>query len=631
MRRLRLFPTLMLATLLALGGCDGVLMDPEDKINAAVPLAQEVNLRKLALMARLPKDARKAAETDLARILKLRALTCAKGFAPSRWTSVAATAAQLGDHACFAEQDAVIGKWIGLRMIGVVLADGPLRPVPAVAPKFIVAPGNIYEAIFASHAGVGVFRTQAGLALLELDGGKQIYAEPLSNQQPGALSANGRLQVVAQDGRLSVRQTEDGAVLLSLPQVSLARFHWLGKSAALYVNEGGKVMLIDFANGKESPAPELSGIESPVIAINDDETQFISATYRTVSKFELKRSGQNASIALLEEKPSNGLAWRTGNGALNADQRYFVEAGRDLTVTTLASFAQEKTPLEPMRLINVIATPDPDKMLVKAPTEAGKMANYLLSIKDQTMAPVDTGALLSERIIYIPVLKRLATISETKIALLDTLAAGDAVPLSTQIAKVVEQANARKLDIFKREEEGGSDARARDPFALSRAGNAAGFVGLPELTARKPRPDDVTKPVFAGMGSDVQVEAIGVYQPPRPSPGANAQGGGTIDVRVQAASKPIVLVLSSYERVNWRLSLAPGARLAAVVLSSYNNASDVVGNGGARVVRDKLPTAYERNNATYREFEESVRQLIGKPLYLFQGSYEGRAFSVGSN
>src|SRR3954469_7712408 len=71
-------------------------------------------------------------------------------------------------------------------------------------------------------------------------------------------------------------------------------------------------------------------------------------------------------------------------------------------------------------------------------------------------------------------------------------------------------------------------------------------------------------------------EAVAVHSPRIPRP------GGPVSVLVRAGRRPLVLVLSSHQAVQWELTLEPGAALRAVLLSGYGE-SNVHGAGDAVV------------------------------------------------
>jgi hypothetical protein len=113
--------------------------------------------------------------------------------------------------------------------------------------------------------------------------------------------------------------------------------------------------------------------------------------------------------------------------------------------------------------------------------------------------------------------------------------------------------------------------------------------------------------------------------------GGQSTGGhktGHVEVRIKRSSKPIVLVLSSYESVKWTLIAEPGARLAAVLVSGYYP-SQVVGAGTARVVMTGNSYAYKMESPEYRNLNLAALKWTGKSIGVFQGRYEGGSFNVG--
>lgn len=92
----------------------------------------------------------------------------------------------------------------------------------------------------------------------------------------------------------------------------------------------------------------------------------------------------------------------------------------------------------------------------------------------------------------------------------------------------------------------------------------------------------------------------------------------------------MVLVLSSYEAVNWVLSQSTSSRLAAVLVSGYG-ASSVAGQGKAQVLRIGSTYAYAAGSSEYVRLRQAVTQYTGsREIKSFQGSYKGSEFSVGS-
>ena len=80
--------------------------------------------------------------------------------------------------------------------------------------------------------------------------------------------------------------------------------------------------------------------------------------------------------------------------------------------------------------------------------------------------------------------------------------------------------------------------------------------------------------------------------------------------------------------MRWRLTPEPGAKIAAVLVSSYK-ASEVEGAGSARVIVIGNMHAYKNGTTEFNDLERQVFRLTGKHISLFQGAYNGVSFSVG--
>jgi len=150
-----------------------------------------------------------------------------------------------------------------------------------------------------------------------------------------------------------------------------------------------------------------------------------------------------------------------------------------------------------------------------------------------------------------------------------------------------------------------------------------------------PAPAVTPSAVLPGLGDvprDAQIHIVGVYE----GEGGAAPAGSTahpirnVRVRARASSRPMVLVLASYEPVNWIVTNS-GARIAAVLLSGYH-ASNVTGVGNAAVLRIGREYAYEPNTDGYVRLRKAVAQYAGeREVRSFQGTYTGADFTVGGN
>jgi hypothetical protein len=152
---------------------------------------------------------------------------------------------------------------------------------------------------------------------------------------------------------------------------------------------------------------------------------------------------------------------------------------------------------------------------------------------------------------------------------------------------------------------------------------------------RAPAPRDLNLPPsatgnVAELAQDAQIEAIGVYESAAAPPTRPGQpsGRGPVHVLVRRAAKPIVLVLSSYETVDWQIRIEPGAQLKAVLLGGYEESS-VSGTGTLRTLRIGRVYAYEQGSAELAQLQREIVRWAGRPIDTFQGAYKGGRFTVG--
>lgn len=99
-------------------------------------------------------------------------------------------------------------------------------------------------------------------------------------------------------------------------------------------------------------------------------------------------------------------------------------------------------------------------------------------------------------------------------------------------------------------------------------------------------------------------------------------------VRVRRSAQPIVLVLSSYEPVDWRLAVESGTDLAAVLVSG-NVESSVSGAGSTRITRIGDAYAYEQSGSRMSALQLQVELWVGKRIDVFHGAYKASTFTVG--
>jgi hypothetical protein len=157
-------------------------------------------------------------------------------------------------------------------------------------------------------------------------------------------------------------------------------------------------------------------------------------------------------------------------------------------------------------------------------------------------------------------------------------------------------------------------ARAAAPEHGSAPGNRLTIVTGPQA--------------LSSVARGAQVEAVSVYEAVAVHPPLAPRTHAPVKVVVRAALRPVVLVLSSHQTVEWQLELVAGAQLTAVLLSGYGE-STVTGAGDAQVASIGGFYAFKRGSAEFMHLEQEVLRCTGRNIEKFQSVYAGHSFEVG--
>ncbi|MFG6430776.1 hypothetical protein [Roseateles sp. LYH14W] len=610
MRRL-LFSLALLATAL-LAGCDvrQRFAPAEDRINAALPLTVDVRQAHERFVEQLSKTSTERATLDQAWAARLRAraVSCSPDFTPSWRHSTADIEAAVKNKSCFAEFDRKLARWLAVQRIGQLLAQPPL-PVAEIPPSLTMQGEGGALNRDAGQAPVIAVTTTDGLELIALGGGRSLFKER-GQRGDVTVAPNGRLFAQSTSGALRIRASEGGETLLELPD---ARWlYWLSpRFLGVRSTSGKPAHLLSLRSGEDVPV-QVAGQSSfeRLLPVPGNDNRFNIATFQGLYQLELDEQDGKPKVTVVAEKP--GVDRRMGVVLMESGPIVFAGAelllgGDKLVRMDLNTLDMRESSFEPARVSNPVPTGKPDQYIVSLTMQgsAGGVGagngNYLFDAAQGTLARLQ-GAAWQRPMRYFPAIKRVAQVSVPTIWLSEQLEAAPAQPVDEVVTAMLEEANQRVLQQAATEER-----RITQSPALQ--------VGSPLL-------DHVR---------DAQVEGVGIYEGREKfnAPG-QSRAIGRVTVTVRRSLRPLVLVLTSYEAVQWHVRLEPGARLAAVLLGGYYE-STVLGAGEARVLRIGRTYAYQQEGQEFQALQREVSRWAGRPVSLFQTGYHGTSFTVGGS
>lgn len=602
--------------------CSG--LEPESKINKAIPLSEEAQLALVLVMKQANGDQQDQIEKDQAIALKLRALTCSKGYSPSWFTSDDEIRKNLVDRSCFSEEDRKIANRLRIVRAGLSLAMPALgSPATPSSPTMLAADGQIYSTSFADKAPIVMLRAQNGISIVDMNSGKTISKQNDSENRMGQISPNGRLYTLGSSTTTKIFDSETGDSLGEFPRVSSNEFFWLDDRSAIFFDRNNQskqtATLLDFTTGNTIPVDGITSNIAQVIPDPNKAGDYILLQSQSALRVSLSYDA-GPSMTIKQTVPF-GRMWSDRRSGITSDGKTLFRLSTDLELISLETMQLEKISMKPFQFRAVAATADPDILIISGQATGSADNTFLLSLSRKTISPVTETSRRLDHVIYIPFVKKTAVLGNGSLTLQDKFTAGAPKTINQFVGEMLLAQSEYKLKLFEQQQalsqmQGSSSLRSSYPSAYA-------STSYPSPIDRQARPEWED----ADSYRDASVQAVGVYQGKKVG-GSNSKP--FIQVRVRPSSKPIVLVLSSYEAVRWVLIPERGARIGVVLLSGYES-SDVLGAGQARTIRLGRNYAYERGSASYAQLDGSVYKFLGKRIGTFQGLYEGEDFSVGGS
>jgi hypothetical protein len=603
----------VLPLVIALAGCDAydaLRTSATDKVNQAYPLREDVAAARAGLMGVFADDkaSRQAAEEQLAQLMQVRALTCMAGASIGRLDTAADVKKKIGTDACFREQDARVADWIGMQRVGAAMRQPPLvamAPLPASfaiphkdgAAEVLVAPGANVAAVQSVRSRFTVVEMPSGKVLSTIDA-------PGAGAHASSFSPNGRLLALSGNNAVKFHDANSGQLLWSTDRYSQL-VAWLPEVDATLLSEKGQPALLDHRRSvAETPPIAVDNIRWSAPVPGAGSRVLVGGS----TAVALLAYSRNAAGALVLEPVQQ---WRLNPPGVTSGRpivmaggrKLFYVASRDLGWLDLASGEQGSWAMQSI-MANGYAKLSETQLYLDANTGgAGWQASpHILDVAQRTLVPAEREP---HQGLLIPMVPRTGYVRRghtVPVTVVSTAApAGEALPLDKVIANA---ALAREL------------AKVQPDAAQLASRGVAGAAPL--LTAPAP---------MLSVPSDARVSVVGVYEAASESsrrPGM-ARQAGFVRINVTPGRTPVVLVLSSYEPVNWvvRDNSRP---IAAILLSGYHP-SQVMGTH-AQVHRIGSQYAYKLDSPEYARLKQLVARYVAPPVRSFQGLYSGKEFSV---
>ena len=588
-----------------LSGCattSGFFSSSDDRINAAFPVATEVQTGKTAALELATGAQQREFEIQFDAHLKQRAHNCAKDYSPSFFTSAEEIRSLLNNPACFADADKEITAWLGIKKVGLILAQPPLIPIPADKPSAITSNENILGIPgVADKASVALLVMSGEIGLIDLNTSKLLFHERKSGT-PGPLSPNGRLFITGESDQLKIRDTLTGKVITEISGVLPWEFHWLDDRTAFYVDRRYKSFFIDFDSGETIATGMMNLASSKTVRLPDVSDQYAVLTGNKVSKFELVRSKVIPELKRLTEKAlhltGGGLA--TNTSGVTADGAYFFGASTHLTLVDLRSLESEEISLEPFQIQTSISSPDPDKIIITGfvqPHNGMTPPSYIYSISNRTLMPVSPANLNNrQRLVHIGSLGKLGRIEDNKIELMGELQTAETIPLASFIQNAKDTSEQNKIAIAE----------------------------------RKIAQENSCRPTNEKNKDGIELHAIGIYEGPihrGKYPSANI-----VDIKVYKSDQPIVLALFNYEPVVWNIKLDKGAKVREIIVNASEGTQLTgINEKTIKVSRQKFGYTADEDCQFFQMVAPKLKEFSGLNVTSFQGAYRGVGFPIRSN
>jgi hypothetical protein len=646
----------------------------------------------LLAMLDADKSNQQVVAQSLERFWKIRALSCAGGVQVGRFESPATTKIKLTDIDCFRRQDEQLVEWIGLQRMALLLRMPALRKFEQLEGKatFATAENPVMMSV-AAAANVAAIKSRNGqFSVFDLTGGKVIstFHTPGDSHRVVSISPNGRMLAVPLSNRgLAVFELETGSILWNTEKY-IDVLAWLPNLDAIILNETNlsKAGIMDLRTGKVEPYLPAERKLSWGISLLSDLNVVLIGAQNSVS---LVAHARNSVGGLLT---TSTKSWRVngnlssqfapmllGNGKILA-----YSSNRDLGWLNLQNDEQGKWETSFLKAHNFSKFDESTIAFTEPNKHKSGSQQKLLDIETLNVSTV-LDAVEGYPLTLAPRSGNARSINNA-IVIQTSAKTGNSLPLLKLVSEAQLEEQLLKL-IPQPEIQSSAEPTKYEPHEIKAAeANLAAIVreiaideakprsergdyialwskwvkannvvmgmrdGLPrEVIERKrlgvsqnsPLNNDVTKnaktsdstPLPTNIPTNSEVAAIGVYQGSRSTHLEQTQSNslhspGEVTISVVNNSKPLVLVLSSYESVQWRIKNPENRKIAAILLSGYYPSKVIGVSSDVKVYTMGRSYAYKQNSSKFEVLSKEVKAFVLSPITSFQGRYEGRDFQI---
>ena len=645
---LRYAAAILLCTLLM--GCDqlSALMTPiPEKVSTAFPLPDALQVAHRSLQQSLidTPSALQESNEQFARLMNVRALSCTATSPIGRLDTVAAIRRKVRDTDCFGKQDAELDQWVSLRRLALIHAKPPLSPLVELSNKVPMPHMGDHSTVIAaaSAANIIVVRSGQRFNVLEIPGGRQLQTLPVPDlsYRPPQLSPNARVLALPLGTRnLRLLETETGNVLWNT-EAYAGVLAWMPqvKAALLTQSSTGAPYLLDLALGRIDPFPSTEKQLSWALSAPTASGKFLAGTSQTISLIDVNRDASGKlAVAPLKQ-------WRVPVGrSIQPPTLFLVDEGKKLVYQTGQDLGwldlnTETQGIWEVSALNAHSFVKLNEQQILFDTHGIGSTPGMSRVLDISQELIGTASDMDPRDgSLLPLLSRSGFLrrGSSGVAIGTAIQTETPSPLTTvlseallakQLARLEQQSGSTNNELTPYQQQLARQIRAMNTASAIRDGLSRDKIeairrGQGSTGSDTALPPGV-KPMLSDIPANARVSMVGVYESGR-RPGSGKAGPVTIDV--QPGNTPLVLVLSSYEPVQWMVR-SNGRKIEAVLLSGYNE-SNAYGIGDAKVLKIGSRSVYKMDGQDYELLKRDVARYVANPVSSFQGSYKGENFRV---